>query len=356
MKKCSVWNLSQRHSHVRHATTRTRRKHKIDLLKLLTVFAAIWVSQPLFAQNSMRVSVSIPPLYSLVAGVMEGVGEPELLMTGLQSPHTQALTPSILRKINQSDLVVWIGPSYEFSLQKTLGDDFKEGGVLTAIRMDNLVYHGQREAEALDEHAHEHGHAHEETDGSKDDDKRHFELGYIDPHIWLSTDNAKEIVLQVGQWLSEADPDNADRYGKNVVKIHKRIDHLFADVSRQLANMETKHYLVFHDAFQYFEKTFGLENIGVVALNAHRSPGARHLHELLERIKERTSGSDHSSDSLCVFREPQFSSNALQVLVNEPGVKPGILDPLGADIPLNGDHWFTLMKNLAHGFTECFKS
>ena len=160
----------------------------------------------------------------------------------------------------------------------------------------------------------------------------------------------------IGQWLSEADPDNADRYGKNVVKIHKRIDHLFADVSRQLANMETKHYLVFHDAFQYFEKTFGLENIGVVALNAHRSPGARHLHELLERIKERTSGSDHSSDSLCVFREPQFSSNALQVLVNEPGVKPGILDPLGADIPLNGDHWFTLMKNLAHGFTECFKS
>ena len=362
MKRCVVSNRSQNRSCVMYAAMRMG--HKAGLL-LLGVFVAIWVPQPLLAQSSMRVSVSIPPLYSLVAGVMEGVGKPELLMAGLQSPHTQALTPSILRKINQSDLVVWVGPSYEFSLKKTLGggmgdgldNNLKDGAVLTAIQMDNLVHYGQRQTESADDHAHEHNH--ERAEGS-DDDQQHFDLGYIDPHIWLSTDNAKEIVLQVGQRLSEADPANAGQYERNVTKILNRIDRLFADLSMQLANLEKRHYLVFHDAFQYFEKAFGLENMGVVALNAHRSPGARHLHELLERIQDLTNGTknglSNSSGSLCVFREPQFSSNALQVLVKEPGVKQGILDPLGVDFPLDKDHWFTLMENLAHGFAECLKS
>lgn len=286
-----------------------------------------------------RVVVSIAPVHSLVQAVMGEVGEPVLLLKSNQSPHSGSLPPSAVRAIVSADLVVWIGPPLEGVLVKLL-DQLPSDRIVTLIESRDLQLLNTRAVMIRHESAHEHrhDHKHEVTD----------ERTSIDPHIWLSTTNAIAIVEAVARWLSEHDSANSSVYRKNKAAVVEKIKRLREEVVMQLESVKNLNFFTFHDAYQYFEHDFDIRSSASVSVDPDNLPGARHLDDLLDYLK--------TEDVRCIFTEPQFDSDAVDVLSENSNVGVGTLDPVGAELSPGKGMWFELMRNLVNNFTTCMKN
>ena len=298
----------------------------------------LFICPPVAAAQAPAVVVSIKPLHSLVSGVMQGVAEPALLIHGSQSPHTFSLAPSDVRLISRADLIVWVGEVLEAPLAKTIAANRKAAEVITFIDMEGIVRAGSREGGAWEAHAHHHEEPHEKP-------PLHHDHAGEDPHLWLSPGNAGRLVDAVADALAGVDPDNAGVYRLNARALHERIDRLDAELMSGLGKVQEKPYIVFHDAYQLFEKHYGLNPAGSVVINPERMPGARRIHDLRERLAE--------SGVQCVFSEPQFEPGLVATITEGTQARSGLLDPIGADLEPGPDAWFQLMRNLATALVEC---
>ncbi len=304
-----------------------------------------------------KVAVSTLPLHSLVSIVMDGVGEPDLMMPSGQSPHHQSLLPSTVRKVTKSDLIVWVGPTHEASLTRAIRGAKQEAVVITLINEPQLIRLPVRTGDLWDmDHNH---HSEDDSDGHSDKEFGDEESGHqfqadqdsgrMDGHVWLSTDNAKTIIRIVAERLRGLDRENAGVYAKNMASAYVRIDNLQLELKDQLATFDDHSYLVFHDAYQYFEAEFGLYSAGVVSMSPERSPSARSLMGLRELVEQINS----ERQLVCIFREPQFKSSAIDILAEGNTISAFELDPVGIGIDPGKELWFTLMKNLGNSFELC---
>jgi zinc transport system substrate-binding protein len=284
-----------------------------------------------------RVVVSIAPVHSLVQAVMGEVGEPMLLLRSNQSPHSGSLPPSAVRAVVSADLVVWVGPPLEGLLVKLL-DQLPSDRIVTLIQSEDIKLLNTRAVTIRHESEHRHDHKHGATD----------ERVSIDPHIWLSTTNAIAIVEAVARWLEEHDGINASVYDKNKVAVVEKINRLREEMAMELESVKKLKYFTFHDAYQYFEADFDMSSSASVSVDPENLPGARHLDDLLDYLK--------TEDVRCIFTEPQFDSDAVDVLSENSNVGVGTLDPLGAGLRPGKEMWFELMRNLVNNFTACMKS
>lgn len=370
------------------------------------------------AQADINVVASVKPIHSLVAAVMEGVGEPQLIIEGAGSPHTYALKPSQARDLENADVVFWFGHELEAFLEKPLeaiaGNaksvelldahdlvklEFREGGAFDEHDHDDHDEHGHddhghdehagekkhddhdHDEHKHDEHAHDdHGHEKKHDDHDHDehkhdehaDEKKHdvhdhdehkhddhdhdehketagghdgHDHGEFDAHVWLDPVNAKALVHEIEETLVEADPDNAAKYEANAEALMSKLDGLVAEVSAELEPVKDKGYVVFHDAYQYFETRFGLTAVGSVTVSPEVLPGAERISELQAKIKE--------LNAVCVFSEPQFESKLVTTLTDGTSAKSGVIDPLGATIEDGPELYFTLIRNMATSFKTC---
>jgi zinc transport system substrate-binding protein len=310
-----------------------RIRSSIDYLLLSMILTLIstscWPAAP-------DVVVTIKPIHSLVAGVMSGVGKPELLLSGAQSPHTFSLRPSDVRKLGAAELIVWVGRDFETFLTRTLKSLPPRTRVLQLQGSRGIARLPIRRGGVWEDR---HGHAHIEHDepGEK----------VMDPHIWLSPQNAREIVTLVKQALIEVDPGNAPRYQDNARDLKTRLNALDQELLARLTPVQWVPFIVFHDAFHYFERHYHLNAIGSITLSPDRQPGVRRIHEIharLERLEAR-----------CIFSEPQFEPKLLKTIVAGTRVKTGVLDPIGVDIPAGRDAYFTLMHRLTDSLVSCLE-
>lgn len=415
-----------------------------------TLFATTLLSTSVIsAQADVNVVASIKPIHSLVAAVMEGVGEPELIIEGAGSPHTYALKPSQARVLENADVVFWFGHQLEAFLEKPLEAiakdaksvelldahdliklEFREGGAFEKHGHDDHddedshdehddhdkdhndhdehkhdehadekkhddhdhdehkhdehadeKKHDEHDhdehketAEAHDEHDHddhkdddkhdhdehkheEHAdekkhdehddHAHEEHADGEDDHDEH-DHGAFDAHVWLDPLNAKAIVHEIEETLAEADPENAEKYEANAEALMVKIDALITEVSADLEPVKDSGFVVFHDAYQYFEERFGMSAVGSVTVSPEVLPGAERISELHAKIKE--------LNAVCVFSEPQFESKLVQTVTEGTDAKSGVIDPLGTGIENGPELYFTLIKNMATSFKTCLSA
>lgn len=288
------------------------------------------------------VVVTIKPLHSLAASVMQGVGAPRLLVSGAASPHSFALRPSDAAALRKADLIVWVGPELETALEKSLSTLAKPGSVLPVLELPGLRLLEAREGGVWDEHAHGHDTGHEHKDGHARDHDHHE-----DPHVWLDPANAKVIAMAVAGELARIDPANAGRYRANAEALGGRLDALHEELAARTKPLHGIGYIVFHDAYQYFEARYGLEPAGSITVSPDRQPGARRVTEIRDTIVKRK--------VRCVFAEPQFEPRLQQRLVEATGAKAGVLDPLGAALPEGPALYFTLMRGLATALSECLE-
>jgi len=318
---------------------------KIFKSTIFTLTAALFlVLTPLKAEIS--VVTSIKPLHSLTSYIMEGVGEPELIIDGVASPHNFQIKPSHAKMLQNADLVIWIGEDLESFLPTALKSIPKDAVVFELLDQSGLKKLKFREKnifEGHDDHGHdEHAKKEDDHDNHGHDDHGHGH-GSFDPHIWLDPANAKVIVKKITNQLSKIDKDNASTYKANSKKVIKDLDGLIKEVKNEI-NKDAS-FVVFHDAYQYFEKRFGLNVIGALTVNPDVMPGAEQLSEIREVIEH--------EKAKCIFSEPQFNPNIINSIASDTGVKTGVLDPLGANIDKGKNMYFDLIKDMSNSLKDC---
>lgn len=288
------------------------------------------------AAEAPKVMASIQPIHSLVASVMRGVGEPGLVVSGAQSEHTYALKPSDARALQAARVVVLVDEGYETFLAKPLKN---RKGSLDVIALADLpgarVLPSRKGGLWEDDHDDHKGHK----------DHHGHDHGAVDGHLWLDPDNARLLVTAVADRLAEIDPANSAAYQANAKDTIARLQTLDSQIRERLAPVADRPFVVFHDAYQYVEKRYGLSAAGSITVDPDRPPSARRLAALRDRLK--------TAGAACVFREPQFPAPVVRTLADASGAREGVLDPQGADIPPGPDQYFTLMTRLADSLASC---
>ncbi len=373
--------------------------------KSIIVAAVAYFGTFICTANATEVQVvtSIKPLHSLTSSVMNGVADPHLLMRGVSSPHTFMLRPSDAEELSKADVIFMIDESLETSLDIFLGSltgdarivkimdapgitkkSFRDAGLAEVSAGDrghddhDDNGHDEHEAEEHDGHGHdehdeheqdEHHDKHEEHEGEAHHDDEHHEHeehegkdhddhegeahgdehdhdhGDFDPHIWLDPENARAMVREIAKVLAEVDVANAEKYMANAYALDGKLHELTDEITHELETLHGKQYIVFHDAYRYFEDRFGLTTAGSLVVNPDRKPGAKRLREIRDRMRD--------ANIVCVFDEPQFNNDIIKVIVEDTDARTGTIDPLGATVEDGPELYFNLIRNMASTFKNC---
>ena len=300
------------------------------------------------AKADVKVVASIKPVHSLVAAVMQGVDTPYLLVDGAGSPHTYALKPSQARQLQDADLVFWMSHDLEAFLEKPIESIAANATSVQLMESHGLTKLNFREGGAFASHDHDdHGHDDKDHDDHGHDDKDHHDKDHdgVDPHVWLDPANAKAMIHEIEEALVAADPAHAATYEANAEALMLKIDSLVAEVDAELEPVKGRGYVVFHDAYQYFEARFGVSAIGSITVSPEVLPGAERVSELQEKVRD--------LDAACVFSEPQFKPKLVATVTENTNAGTGVLDPLGATIENGPELYFTLIRNMANSLKEC---
>jgi zinc transport system substrate-binding protein len=312
----------------------------LSILSILTFFTP--------ANAELKVVTSIKPIHSLTSYLMDGIGKPELIVDGYGSPHGFSMKPSHAKMLQNADLIFWVGEDLENFLEKPLKSIAKKAEKIELIEIKGLNVLKFRERNIFDEHDHGHDdHGKKEDDHDDHDHDGHDHEGHahgeFDPHIWLDTMNAKAMLNEMAEHLIENDPKNEAKYKSNLDKALKDIDKLTIEVMTELNNSVSS--IVFHDAYQYFEKRFNVNVLGAFTVNTDVMPGAEQLAEIREII-------EHDKVA-CVFSEPQFNPDIINAVAKDMKIKTGVLDPLGATLDSGKDLYFKLIRNMSASFKGC---
>ena len=324
----------------------------LSILSFLTIFSP--------ANADVKVVATIKPIHSLASYLMDGIGKPDLIVDGYASPHGFALKPSHAKMLQNADIIFWVGEDIESFLEKPLKSIAKNAEKIELMEIKKLTKLKFRERNIFDEHD-DHGHDdHAKKDDHDDHDhdkKGHKEDGHddhghgheghahgeFDPHIWLDPMNAKIILDEMAIHLIENDQKNEKKYKENLKSAHKDLDKLTKKIKSDL-NKDFKS-VVFHDAYQYFEKRFGINILGAFTVNTDVMPGAEQLAEIREVI-------EHDKVS-CIFSEPQFNPDIIKAVAKDMNIATGVIDPLGATLDPGKDLYFDLINNMSKSFKGC---
>jgi zinc transport system substrate-binding protein len=291
------------------------------------------------AMAAPNVVASIKPVHSLVAAVMAGVGEPVLIVKGAASPHIYALRPSDADALETADIVFWTGHGLELFLGDALETLATQAEVVELARSPGIELLPLREGGTFEAHAHDgedhdhadHEHAHEHDEG--------------DMHFWLDPQNAALMVAQIAATLSEVDPDNAATYSANAETEIATLAALEGELAERLAPVRDKPFIVFHDAYQYFEARFGLTLAGSVTVSPEVAPGAARIDELRTRVQD--------LGATCVFAEPNFEPAIISAITDGTQAKAGVLDPEGSALGEGVNLYPELLRGLATSLVDC---
>lgn len=313
------------------------------LSRLAAVSSVFMVSYSLAATSAraeLKVVATIKPVHALVAQVMGRTGTPGLLVDGNASPHTFVMKPSDMKKLVTADVVFRVAETVEPFTVKAVKVLPASAQLVTLMEAPGVKTLPQRAGGPFDAHedhdAPGHQHGHDDHDDDHDG---------IDGHVWLDPANAKAMIDQIAAVLSAKAPEHASTYAANAMAAKTRIDQLAVDLVSELAGLSGKPYVVFHDAYQYFEKRFGLAVVGSITVNPDLPPSGKRLSQLRAKIAR--------LKATCVFGEPNFEAKVIASVIEGTGARTGTLDPEGASLPAGPDLYDTLMRNLAAGVKGC---
>lgn len=287
--------------------------------------------------DTLKVVVTIKPIHSLTTQLMQGLGEPRLLVDGTANPHNFALKPSAVRAINDADVLIRVSETLEPFTRKIAKALPSSVHLVTLEDASDLTLLDRRTSgtfRAADVH-----------DGDAHTHNEDAHAGSKDGHIWLDPANAKAIVAHLVTVLSAHAPDRAEMIAANGRQLRARIDALDAEIVAATQPLKGKPFIVFHDALHYFEARFGLNAIGAITVGPQVQASAKRLAGLRDRIRV--------LGPVCVFSEPLLQPNLVAAVTEGTRARGGTLDPLGATLAPGADHYFMLMRNLTAGLKSC---
>lgn len=267
------------------------------------------------AQATPKVVVSIKPVQDLVAAVMADVGEPTLLIPPGADPHDYALSPSDMAAMAEADMIVWIGSALEVAMTKPMTQhSAKEINLSQAPKLIRLP---SRDGQAFD------------------------------PHIWLDPQNAIAMLQYIASELSTRDPEHRATYEQNAKAAEAQFTLLGQSLKEKLSPVKDKPYIVYHDAFQYIEHAYGMNNVGSMTPEPDIPPSAARLKAVAELlIKHR---------ARCIFVEPQVNLATIYPIARFYRLKIGLLDPIGDTEDTGSEAYVYLMNTLADNMKACLE-
>ena len=310
--------------------------------------------------------VTIKPIHSLVSSITKGISNPYLILRGAASPHTYSLRPSDAKKIHGAKLIFLIDDNLENFLAKSLKTLGRKARIVTLSETKGLTELKYRSLEDItsshkghDDHKSHKGHDDHKSHKGHDDHKSHkghddhkghkghegHHHGGTDLHLWLDPKNAIQFVHKIETVLKNADPKNSETYSVNANQLRKQLNNLTKNISSQLQLLEKRPFIVFHDAYQYYEKRFGLKASGVITLNPEVPPGFKQVSKIRKELK--------GVGAACIFQEPQFNQRIAKALARGTGTKVLSIDPLGAAIKPGPAMYVTLLGNITTSFKNC---
>ena len=326
---------------------------KLLTLSLTTTLMGGWAYA-----DTPQVAVDIAPVHSLVARVMDGVGTPDLIIQPGASPHEYSLRPSEAAALQNANLVFWIGPDLTPWLTDTIKTLAPDAAVTALMEVDGTIKLEFREGALFEAHAHEDDDDHvDEAHDDHDEEARHDDhddeetgheghgQGAHDPHAWLSPQNAMTWLNVIAGQLSAADPDNAGAYFTNAAAGRTEMEALIGEVTATLDPVRDGQFLVFHDAYQYFEMDFDFPASGAISIGDASDPSPARIAEIQDRIAEQ------SID--CVLAEPQFNPGLVATVLDGTEAGTGMLDPLGSDLEPGPALYSQLIRNLSTALAGC---
>lgn len=306
---------------------------------LLAWVAYVGIIVPVVAQDASNVVITSKPIHSIASAVMQGIATPTLLISGNASPHVYALKPSDARELNKANVFVRVSEQVEPFTARIVRALPEAVEVVTLAETKGMHLLKLRFGGHFDTHGDDHTHAHELGDNAS------FVANNVDGHVWLDPENAKVMAFHLAEVFSRRWPQHAKAFALNARKFAEKVDQTSAVIAAELAPVRNIPFVVFHDAYHYFEARFGLRAAGAVTVNPEVPPGARRLSVLRERIG--------SLGGVCIFAEPQFNSRVLQAVSEGTGARTGVLDPIGIDVEPGPELYTTMLENLARGFVAC---
>ncbi|GAA4228712.1 zinc transport system substrate-binding protein [Sagittula marina] len=314
------------------------------------------------AADVPKVAVDIAPVHSLVSMVMGDLGSPDLLVQPGASPHGYSMRPSEAKALVAANLVFWIGEDLEPWLEGPLEALASDAHVVELIEADGVTELEVREGATFEKHSHgdedhaeEHGHdehveeehaePHEDHDHEKAHDDDHHHHGGHDPHAWLDPENARVWLDVIAAELSELDPENSETYSANAARGQQQVDATINDVMARLGPVRGQAFVVFHDAYQYFENRFDFPAAGSIRVGDSSDPSPARIQEIHDKVQE--------LGITCAFSEPQYNASMIDTVFRGTEATVGVLDPLGADLAPGAELYPQLIRNLGSNLADC---
>lgn len=336
----------------------------LSLSSLACVLAgAAWAEAP-------RVVADIAPVHSLVARVMDGVGVPDLIVSPGASPHEYRLRPSQAAALQGANVVIWTGENLTPWMEDTIATLAPEAAGLALLEVDGTLVLDARETAVFgaedghDDHDHDNHKDHDDHDGHDHDDHKdhgdrdahagedhggHDHGGHdhegADAHAWLSPDNARHWVSVIAAMLAEKDPANAAAYAANADAARAELVALKSEISATLEPVRGERFVVFHDAYQYFEVAFGLQAAGAIAMSDAARPSPARIAQVQAEVAE--------AGVRCVLSEPQFNADLVATVMDGSSARTAVADPQGLGLEPGAALYPQLMRNLAGALATC---
>jgi len=296
------------------------------------------------AARPPEIAVSIKPLHALVSAVMGNIGAPALIVQGSGSEHGYALRPQDAANLSKADIIFWAGPQMEVFLQKPLQNLSPKAEIIALSAAPGVRLLPARAGGAFALSPGDEGHSPAKTGAAAG----------TDWHFWLDPDNAAAAVAYIAVILAQRDPARAALYHRNAASYRQSLKALAGRIETELAPLRGRPFIVFHDAYQYFERRFAIPALGAVTVNPEQTPGARRVAAIRARIMRLSAG--ETPAGLCVFSEPQFEPRLVQTLIDGTKARSGVLDPLGSRLPPGPQQYPALIQDLADSLQQCLSA
>jgi zinc transport system substrate-binding protein len=324
--------------------TKRGRKALSSFIKGILATAIIFCCAVSVNAAPLNIVVSIAPLQALAEGILGNKGTVTEIVPANMSPHSYTLKPADLIAMSKAKAIIWVGPQLEFFLFKSIENLKSSRPVMTVIDLPGLELLQARTGVNWEgEHAHSSDYAHSTEKNTLPPSQQYS----LDPHLWLNPNNAEIILKQITALVVKLDPANAAYYQNNLKMRLAELNALDKKLKTKLTPIQNKPYLVFHDGYQYFEKYYHLNDLGVVLLNSEVPLSGKQLQETRAKI-ERLKIS-------CVFKEPHTNDRLADSIVHGTKARLGQLDPLDSGLVTGWQSYPGLLEKDAHALVECLR-
>ena len=306
-----------------------------------TLFSAIFglLLSGTASANVPKVVTDIPITHSLVTRVMAGIGMPDLVVDRGASPHEYSLRPSNAASLEVADLVFWISNGLTPWLDDALNTLARNAKVIELMDAKGATVLSFREGATFETHSHQHK---QDEDGHDEDEHA---TGNVDPHGWLDPYNGRIWLDVIATALSKIDPTNSDIYFANAAQAKADIDTVISELEETLAEFRGTNFIVYHDAYQYFERRFDVLAAGSISMGDVSDPSPARIAEIRQTVEE--------LDMTCVFSEPQFNSELVRTVTDGVSVKTRVIDSLGTQFTLGPDFYLNVLRGIAQSMASC---